>query len=75
MEVYCHYCKLASVLNLRVMSTKAASAFSVDGFCNWKNAVEKFKEHEKSQAHRDAVAAQSMCQLANSYKLISIKPK
>ena len=43
--------------NLRVMNTGAASAFSVDGFCNWKNAIEKFKEHEKSQAHRDAFAA------------------
>ena len=55
MKVYCHYCKHASVSNLKVMSTKAASAFSVDWFCNWKNAIENFKEHEKSQAHRDAV--------------------
>ena len=57
MKVYCHYCKHDSVSNLTVMSTKAAPAFSVYGFCNWKNAIEKFKEHEKSQAHRDAVAA------------------
>ena len=57
MKVYCHYCKHASLSNLRVMSTKAASVFSVDGFCNWKNATAKLKEHEKSLAHRDAVAA------------------
>ena len=55
MRVYCHYRKHACESNVTVLTTKAASAFSVDGFCNWKNAITKFKD-DKSQAHRDTVA-------------------
>ena len=39
------------------MSTKAAYAFAVDGFGYWKNAITKFKEHDKSQANRDVAPA------------------
>lgn len=39
------------------MSTKAEQAFSVEGFCNWKKALTRFKAHELSHAHRDAFDA------------------
>ena len=39
------------------MSTKADPAFSVSGFSNWKKALDRFREHESSLAHRDAVHA------------------
>ena len=39
-----------------VASSKADPAFTTAGFCNWKKAVERFKEHESSYAHRNALA-------------------
>ena len=39
------------------MSTKAEPTFTTTGFSNWKKATTRFKEHESSQAHRDAVFA------------------
>ena len=39
------------------MSTKTEQTFSVVGFCNWKKALTRFKVHELSHAHRDALLA------------------
>ena len=55
LRVYCHQCKLASELNIRI--PKADTAFSTEGFCNWKKATVRFKEHELSHAHQVAVEA------------------
>ena len=56
-KVYCYYCKRACGSQLKVVSTKADPAFTMIGFSNWKKALNKFKEHESSLAHRDAFAA------------------
>ena len=55
LRVYCHQCKLASELNIRIQ--KADTAFSTEGFCNWKKATVRFKQHELSHAHQVAVEA------------------
>ena len=39
------------------MSNRADPSFTISGFSNWKNALLKFRDHEYSLAHRDAVAA------------------
>lgn len=51
------HCRCASFSNLSVMSTKADTAFSTEGFCNWKKALTCFKTHEFSRAHKDALSA------------------
>ena len=56
-KAYCYYCKRACSSQLSVFSTKADPAFSTIGFSNWKKAMNRFKEHESSLAHRDAFAA------------------
>ena len=41
--------------NLQVrVGTKPNLAFSTVGFSNWKKAVDRFKDHVSSSAHRDA---------------------
>ena len=40
-------------------SSNADPAFTKNGFCNWKNALEKkkgFQKHESSDSHMEAVA-------------------
>ena len=39
LKVYCHYCKMATELNVRI--SKADPAFSTNGFCNWKKAAQR----------------------------------
>ena len=41
--------------NIRIQ--KADTAFSTEGFCNWKKATVRFKQHELSHAHQVAVEA------------------
>ena len=57
LKAYCFYCKKANKLHVTVMSTKSEPAFVTTGFSNWKKATLRFKEHELSQAHRDAISA------------------
>ena len=56
LKAYCYYCRHVTFSGA-IMSSKAEQAFSVDGFSNWKKALTRFKAHELSQAHRDAVLA------------------
>lgn len=51
--MYCFYCKSAYDSSAKVASSKV---FTTVGFCNWKKAVERFKEHESSHAHRNLLA-------------------
>ena len=55
LKVYCHHWKLATELNVRI--PKVDPAFTTEGFCNWKKALDRFKEHEMSHAHQAAVAS------------------
>ena len=54
-KLFCHYCRHAVEQNLLTFSKNAEGAFSEDGFENWKKAIERFKSHETSIAHREAV--------------------
>lgn len=56
-KVFCYYCRAACKSHITVMSTKADPAFSTSGYSNWKKAVDKFREHEQSLAHKDALKA------------------
>jgi hypothetical protein len=38
-----------------VFSKRQLNCFVEDGFCNWKNALAKLDEHEKSEMHKEAV--------------------
>ena len=35
------------------MSSEQEKTFTVDGFGNWKKALQRFKEHESSQGHKE----------------------
>ena len=51
----CFYCFTARRKQLLTFSKKMDDAFSRTGFSNWKKAIERFKQHEKSQSHSEAV--------------------
>ena len=53
--VLCFYCMKASAKDVLSLATKRDDAFSSVGFRNWKNAIERFTIHERSQAHLHAV--------------------
>ena len=54
---------------MNVRSSKADAAFSTEGFCNWKKAIDRSKEHERSHAHQHAVAAHISCQIPINQQL------
>ena len=49
-KVFCFYCLYA----IRRGTCRSQSAFTSQGFNNWKHAKCKFREHEKRQCHIDA---------------------
>jgi hypothetical protein len=53
--VVCFTCCKASSLGLLKLETKAEPAFITSGFFNWKKAIDKFTDHQKSMCHRQAV--------------------
>ena len=53
-SVFSFYCRKKSTTGGFTFSTKSNNAF-INGFSNWKKARQKFKEHEKSQAHRESM--------------------
>ena len=53
-KAYCLYCRHASQHNLITFSKMEEKAFTETGFQNWRKAVDKFKAHECSHAHREA---------------------
>jgi len=53
--VLCFYCGRAEASNLSSLAKKRETAFTVDGFTNWKKGIEKFKDHQNSQSHKFAV--------------------
>ena len=52
--VFCYYCHTMTSQGKLTLSKKCDEAFSSRGYDNWKKAIEKFKEHEKSQGHHEA---------------------
>ena len=52
--VLCFYCMVAEMRNLPVSRNKD-DVFCKSGFTNWKKALEKFDEHQKTLSHHEAV--------------------
>lgn len=55
--ILCFYCVKTYTVQNSIMSKKADPAFSLKGFTNWKNALERFERHQNSQPHHHAVTA------------------
>ena len=55
-KAFCFYCRWAVKTNLLTMSKNVEPAFSTVGFNNWKKAKRRFTEHEKCEAHLEAVS-------------------
>ena len=53
--VLCHTCMSQYKQGNIKLSTKLEMTFIESGFFNWKKATEKFREHENSCCHREAV--------------------
>ena len=67
-EIFCHICCSAEKQGL--LTSK--SPFVRDGFSNWKKALKRFKGHERSAAHREAVSKlQARSQAVNVGAMIS----
>ncbi|KAG8179238.1 hypothetical protein JTE90_004066 [Oedothorax gibbosus] len=54
-KVFCKTCKEADIKNLLQFSSKKDNAFISVGFSNWKKALEKFRLHENTFAHKEGV--------------------
>lgn len=56
-KVFCVFCRHASKQGWIMFSRtgEQQSAFIEVGFQNWKKGIEKFKAHEGSNVHREAV--------------------
>ncbi|KAJ8040279.1 Zinc finger MYM-type protein 1 [Holothuria leucospilota] len=54
-SVLCHTCITADRQKKLINAKSSEKAFLVEGFCNWKKALEKFRDHQKSTCHRLAV--------------------
>ena len=57
-SLYCHFTVKHKLLTFSKMGEKA---FTETGFQNWKKAIEKFKLHEGSHAHREALSKWMAC--------------
>jgi len=51
----CYTCTKASSLSLLPLNTKSEETYITKGFSNWRRALEKFGDHEKSACHRHAI--------------------
>ena len=54
-KIFCHICRQAKYQGLLVFSKRQVQSFIDKGYCNWKNALSKLAEHEKSEMHKEAV--------------------
>ena len=51
-KIFCQVCRSADKQGLLT----SQSPFVHDGFSNWKKALKRFKDHERSATHREAVS-------------------
>jgi len=51
----CVLCAMSTSMSLTELSTKSQQTFITTGFVDWKKAIEKFDDHEKSAHHKHAV--------------------
>lgn len=72
-KVFCKICKHIWSQN-KCVNKNVSAAFVEFGFCNWKKAIEKFNEHEKSRFHRECMEADFHSQAGtNVLKQLSTK--
>lgn len=58
--VSCFYCtRYLHICPDKVLASKMETAFTGRGFKNWKKALDKFREHERSEAHSQALLSYS----------------
>lgn len=67
-KIFCQVCRSANRQGLLT----SQSPFVRDGFSNWKKALNRFKDHERSATHREAVSKlQARSQAVNLGAMIS----
>ena len=54
-NVFCFYCRSVNLRAGLTFSKRNNVSFITKGFSNWKKAKQKFREHELSQTHNEAV--------------------
>lgn len=54
-KAFCYACRKANKKGLFNFSKYGDEAFTTWGFNNWKKSLEKFRKHEASEAHKEAV--------------------
>jgi hypothetical protein len=54
-KAFCVTCQKANELHLLDNAKTVKAAFIIDGFNDWKHAIDRFSGHEKSDCHRCAV--------------------
>ena len=54
-KIYCATCRNAKYRGLLSFPKHQKTAFVEDGFMNWKKALQKFREHESSVMHKEAI--------------------
>ena len=54
-KVLCHTCMRAEFESKLRTARKKEPAFVIDGNCNWKKALERFREHQTSACHLLAI--------------------
>ena len=54
-KAFCYACRKANKKGLFNFSKYGDEAFITWGFNNWKKSLEKFRKHEASEAHKEAV--------------------
>ena len=66
--MFCFYCRKASAT---IFNRKAEPSFTSHGFSNWKKAKEKFREHEQSHTHHEALMSYQALQQPSVVSLLS----
>ncbi|XP_053374024.1 zinc finger MYM-type protein 1-like [Mercenaria mercenaria] len=51
---FCFIC-MSAMKEGKIANSKAESAFVSAGFCNWKDATTKYRKHQQSECHKEAV--------------------
>ena len=54
-KVFCFYCRKAHAMKIMSFSTKSDLAFISAGFDNWKKVKARFRSHQRSHTHNEAV--------------------
>lgn len=54
-KVYCLYCRYAVQHKMITFIKTGEKAFTENGFINWRKAMEKFRSHECSHTHKEAL--------------------